>query len=96
VIFDVDREALFAGVETWPARYGPALHHTVEFQPQIVVQATRRVLLDHEGVASAAALPAARLRSDVEFSLFAVNIESHGLNSRDIGVRRRLPRQIAG
>ena len=46
VILDVDGEPLVVGIEARAARDGPALHDAVEFQPQVVVQPGRVMLLD--------------------------------------------------
>src|SRR5262249_37087877 len=48
VIFGAHGEPLVADRETWPARHRPALEHAVEFEPQIVMGAPRRVLLHDE------------------------------------------------
>src|SRR3954464_14148962 len=50
MVFDLHREPLLARYQAWPARHRPALHHTVEFEPQIVVQTRRGVFLDDEVV----------------------------------------------
>src|SRR5271169_1858436 len=44
MILDVNGETFFVGIEAWPARDGPALHHAVKFEPQIVMQPRRGVL----------------------------------------------------
>ena len=43
------------GHQARAARHRPALHHAVELEPEIVMQARRRVLLDDEVVALARA-----------------------------------------
>src|SRR5579864_1012513 len=78
MILDMDGKPLVVGIKTWAAGDSPAFHHTVELEPQIVMQPTRGVLLNDVGVAATSALgPATRLRRDAEFSLFAVNPERH-------------------
>ena len=77
VVFDVDGEALFARVETRAARDRPAFHYPVEFEAKIVMQPARVVFLDHEAIAAARRLAAARLRRDTEFSLLTVYFERH-------------------
>src|ERR1700746_2061200 len=52
MIFHFHREALLAGHEARSLGDGPALEHAVEFEAEVVMQAARRVLLDHEGVAA--------------------------------------------
>src|SRR5947209_20324663 len=85
MILDVHGEAFLARYQTRPARHRPALHHAVEFEPEVVMQPRCRVLLDHEGVAAALDLAAARLRGDVELALLAVFLERHGLSSPSSG-----------
>ena len=46
MILDVDREPLLARNKARPARHRPAHHHAVEFEPQVVMQPRRVVLLD--------------------------------------------------
>jgi len=53
MVLDVDGEAPVGGIEAWSSRYRPALEDAGQLQPEIVVQATCRVLLDHEAVARA-------------------------------------------
>ena len=64
VVLDLDREALLAGNEARAARHCPALHHPAKLEPQIVMKAARRMLLNDELVPLAAPHMAARLRSD--------------------------------
>ncbi len=49
VVFDMDRQALFGRIEARTLRHRPALQHTVELEPEIVMQPARGMLLDHEG-----------------------------------------------
>ncbi len=77
MILDVHGQALLARHQAWAARDGPALHHPVELEPEIVVQAARRVLLDHESVAFGAACLPARLRRDVEPSFALIRLQAH-------------------
>ncbi len=58
VILDVHRQPLVGRVEAGPLRHRPALQHAVQLEPEVVVQAARRVLLDHERERSRAALRA--------------------------------------
>src|SRR5262245_50201234 len=48
MIFDVDRKPLLVRNEARAAGDRPALHHAIELEPQIIVQAPRGVLLDDE------------------------------------------------
>ena len=57
MVLDVNGEAFLVGIEARPARHRPALHHAVEFQPQIVMQPPRGMLLN-----DIAGPPAAPLR----------------------------------
>src|SRR5208282_401944 len=77
MVLDVDGKAFFAGVETRAARHRPALHHPVEFEPQIVMQPPCGMFLNHIAVTAAGTLPAARLRRHAELPLFSVSLESH-------------------
>src|SRR6266852_3609329 len=51
VIFYLDREALFFGVERGSAGHCPRFEDTIEFEPEIVMEARRRMLLNHEAPA---------------------------------------------
>src|SRR5437762_10325398 len=77
MILDLHRQPLLAGDQAWSARDGPALHHTVELEPQVVVEAAGGVLLDDELVALAARLRAARLRCHVELAFAVVDLKTH-------------------
>jgi hypothetical protein len=78
MILDMDREPLLAGNEARTARHRPALHHAVELEPQIIMQAARGVLLNDEAIALASRRVAARLRRHVELALLAINLQAHG------------------
>ena len=56
MVLDVDGEAFFVGIQAGAAGHRPALHHAVEFKPQIVMQPRRRVLLNDIAVAAARGL----------------------------------------
>src|SRR5262245_39258258 len=91
MIFDVNREPLFVGYQTGSFGDGPALHHTVEFKPQIVVQPSRGMLLDHELFAAAAChFASARFRRDRKLPLLAVDLQSH-ISSRASSVSASFP-----
>ena len=51
MILGAHRQALLAQRQTRSPRHRPAFQDAVEFQPQIVMQPSRRVLLHHEGAA---------------------------------------------
>ena len=51
VVLGVHREPLLVRIEARAARHRPALEHAVELEPQVVVQATRSMTLDHEDAA---------------------------------------------
>jgi hypothetical protein len=48
MILHLDGEPLFGRIERGPARNGPGLEHSAELEPQIVVQPSGSVLLNHE------------------------------------------------
>ena len=48
MVLDLHREPLVVGVERGALRHSPGLEDPVEFQPQVVVQMRRRMLLDDE------------------------------------------------
>src|SRR6185437_2234456 len=59
VILDVNGEAVLAEHETGTFGHRPAFHDPIELQAEVIVQAPRRMFLDNESVALAAAdLPA--------------------------------------
>src|SRR5262245_66679560 len=65
VILHLDRETLLARNQARAARHGPALHHAIELEPQVVMQPARRMLLNDERIPLGAASTPARLRGDV-------------------------------
>src|SRR5690349_534866 len=48
MVFDMNREAFVAGIQTRALRHRPALEGAIELQTKVVVQATRLVHLDDE------------------------------------------------
>ena len=48
MILHVHGKALFVGIERRPLGHGPGLEDPIAFEPEIVVQAPRGMLLDHE------------------------------------------------
>src|SRR5882757_4190857 len=48
MILDLDRQPLVVRIERGAARHRPGLEDAVEFEPEIVMQPGRIVLLDHE------------------------------------------------
>src|SRR3989442_15949580 len=79
-------------VEARPLRHRPALQSAVELQAEVVVQAPRGVLLDHEDEALRFArdLPL-RLRGRAEIALLPVLVErgAHRLSRQRAGLPRR-------
>ena len=77
VVFDMHREALFAGHEARSARHGPALQNAIEFEPEVVMQPCRRVLLHHEGKLRRLRLPTlpSGLAGAAEIALCTVGVE---------------------
>src|SRR5437016_4558092 len=61
MVLDVHREALLVGVEARSLGHSPALQDSVEFEPEVPVEARRLMLLDDEAVSLAFELPSARL-----------------------------------
>ena len=81
MILNLDRKPLLAGNETRAAGHRPALHYPVEFEPQIVMEPPRRMLLDDEGERGAGLLmrgrDARRLRRFAEIPFASVFFERH-------------------
>src|SRR5262249_21643866 len=77
MVLHLDGGAFVARKETGPAGHGPALHHPVELEAQVVVEPARRVLLHDELVARAPGARAARLRRHPEMSLLPIGLEGH-------------------
>ena len=73
------RESFVIRIEARSFGHRPTQQHTVEFEPKIVVQAARGMLLDHIGQIPVLALDDAALGFGRRFeaTLFAVEIESH-------------------
>ena len=80
VVFDMNRQALLARIEARPFRHRPALQHPVEFEPEIVMQPARRMLLDDKGQGPSRALRrrrAGRLGGFREIAFASVFAERH-------------------
>src|SRR5262249_49020413 len=77
VILNVNRQPFLARPEARRAGHRPPFHHAVEFEPEIVVQAAGRVLLDYKLMPAAAGDPATRLGRDIKFALGAIGLERH-------------------
>ena len=77
MIFDVDRKALLARNQARPAGDGPAFHHAAELQPQVIVQAARRVFLDDELISFGSMHAAPRLQSHVELAFPTIYLKAH-------------------
>ncbi len=82
VIFDVHREPLVVGIEARSFRHRPTEQHAVELEPEVVVKAPRRVLLDDEFERRFRALPDLpfRLGGDAEIPLLAIAFEAHSVS----------------
>ena len=52
VILDLNGQPLFAWHEAWSSRHSPAFHHSIKFEPQIVVESPGGMLLYDESVAA--------------------------------------------
>ncbi|MCY1229696.1 hypothetical protein D9M72_420720 [compost metagenome] len=48
VVLHMDRDTLFAGIVARALGHRPTEQHAIEFEPEIVVQPLRPMLLDHE------------------------------------------------
>src|SRR4051794_41062229 len=77
MIFHVDRKAFVARNKARTTGNRPALHHAVEFEPQVVMQAARRVLLYDELIAFRTRGAPARLRGDVKLALLTICLKAH-------------------
>src|SRR5262249_22526498 len=77
MIFHVDRNALLVRNEAGAAGDRPALHHAIELEPQIIVQAPSGVFLDDELISLGSVRAPPRLRGQVELALPAVYLKAH-------------------
>ena len=75
VVLDVHGEPPDRGVERGPLRHRPALERVAELQPQVVVQAPRGMLLDHEHAGPGRDLAARRLRRLGKIALCPIALE---------------------
>ncbi len=48
MVFDLDRQALVAGIKRGSSGYGPGFENTVKFETQIVMQSRRSMFLNNE------------------------------------------------
>ena len=78
MVLGLHRKPLFARHEARAPRDRPALQHAVEFEPEIVVQTRRCVLLHDERKPAALGFAAARLRRDAEVALLVIGLEIGG------------------
>src|SRR5215475_4086757 len=74
MIFDLNRQPLFAWYKTRAACYCPAFHHAIEFEAKIIVQTPCRVLLDDKRIAALARHRAFRFGSDIKPALGSVSL----------------------
>ena len=75
MILHMHGEALLARHEARAARDGPALQDAAEFEAKVVVQASRCVLLDDEGMTGSSALLCGRLGGDREIAFALVGLQ---------------------
>src|SRR5215831_1193499 len=93
MIFHVDCKALLARHEARAAGDRPALHHPVELEPQIVVQAPGGVFLDDELIALGSMRAPPRLRGHVELAFLAIYLKAHRSTRTPAFHRSRLERR---
>ena len=101
VVFDGDREPLFAGYEARAASHRPALQNAVQRQAEIVVQPGRVVLLNDKDVAHLVRRAPSRLGCRREVPLASIGFERHRLarlatRSGGLCLRRRTPARPFG
>src|SRR5215470_19209176 len=77
MIFHVDCKALLARHETRAAGDRPALHHPVELEPQVIMQAPRGVFLDDELISLVSMRAPPWLRGHVELAFLAIYLKAH-------------------
>jgi len=75
VVLHVHGQALLLGVHGRTLGHGPALEDTVHLEAQVVVEAPRGMLLDHEHPAAPGTAPAERLRCPLRVALLPVRLE---------------------
>jgi len=75
MVLDLHGHALVVRVEAGSLRYRPALQRAVELEAKVVVQASRRVLLDDERERAARRLATGRLARDVEVALLEIRTQ---------------------
>jgi len=95
MILHMNGEAPIGGVKTRTSCDGPALEHTIELQPEIVMEPTGGVLLHDEAVARALTDFGSRLRRLIEMSLALVFRELAGAERRDAPCPRRRLRRFS-
>src|SRR5262245_31300226 len=76
VIFHFNSETFLARHKAWSARHGPALHHAVELETQIIVQTRCIVLLNNECAAAFARDLAFRLSGYAEIAFSPVALKT--------------------
>src|SRR5262249_38065093 len=78
MILGLNGKTLLAGNEAWAAGDRPTLHHPIKLEPEIIMQAPRRVLLNDKSISFAACGSPARLRRHVELAFLVVKLKTHG------------------
>src|SRR4029453_16318215 len=76
MVFTLHGEPLPARHQAWATRYPPALHHAVEFEPQVVMQPPGGVFLDDISVAPPALHLALRLGGHIKTTFGAIGFQS--------------------
>ena len=91
MVLDVDRQPPLAVPDRWALGHRPAHEHTVDLEPQIVVEPPRRVLVDDEQVAGRRPPVAERLGRPRGVALVPVLVEAaarHGAPGSPRATRR--------
>jgi len=76
MILNLHCQPLFAWHQARAARHRPAFHHAVELETKVVMQSSRGVLLDDEGIATLSRHLALRLGGNAKASLGAIRLET--------------------
>ena len=96
MVLDVHGEPLLGRVERGALRHRPGEQHAAPFEPQVVVEPARGVLLHHEQARAVGALGPERLRSAVGVALGAIGAQFARLAFTQLAAPgHRFPPQIA-
>src|SRR5579862_327525 len=81
MVLDMNREALFFGIERWPFRHRPRTQHALHREAEVIVEACRGMLLDAKHPARASEHSAGgiseRLRRPLRVALMPILLERH-------------------